>query len=76
MVNQMVNKMCFLVKLNCDQKWPVCLLSLATSWPLWHSPAHAEHLPGVCSQSPVQPADPGPLQTEPWFWQAAEAVWV
>lgn len=44
------------------------------SWPVWHLAAHAEYLPGVCEKPPVQPANPGSLQTEPRLWQAAEAV--
>lgn len=54
---------------------PTSLLRLsARSRPVRHPAAHAEHLPGVCQEPPVQPADPGALQAEPRLRQAAEAL--
>lgn len=54
---------------------PTSLLRLsARSRPVRHPAAHAEHLPGVRQEPPVQPADPGALQAEPRLRQAAEAL--
>lgn len=44
------------------------------SRPVWYPAAHAQHLPGVRTEPPVQSAGSGQLQTKPGLWQAAQTV--